>query len=37
MMIHLRGGDLKTEWRDGDNSIYLTGSATEVFRGEWPA
>jgi diaminopimelate epimerase len=37
MMIHLRGGDLKTEWRDEDNCIYLTGPATEVFRGEWPA
>jgi len=35
ILIHLRGGDLKTEWREDDNSIYLTGPAVEVFRGEW--
>lgn len=35
ILIHLRGGDLKTEWREKDNSIYLTGPAVEVFRGEW--
>ena len=34
--IHLRGGDLKTEWRDDDNCIYLTGTAMRVFSGEWP-
>ncbi len=36
ILIHLRGGDLKTEWREDDNNIYLTGPAVEVFRGEWP-
>ncbi len=36
IQIHLRGGDLKTEWREDDNNIYLTGPAVEVFRGEWP-
>jgi diaminopimelate epimerase len=36
ILIHLRGGDLKTEWREGDNNIYITGKAAEVFRGEWP-
>ena len=36
ILIHLRGGDLKTEWREEDNNIYLTGEAAEVFRGEWP-
>ncbi|TFH42101.1 MAG: diaminopimelate epimerase [Chrysiogenales bacterium] len=35
ILIHLKGGDLKTEWREEDNSIYLTGPAVEVFRGEW--
>jgi len=34
--IHLRGGDLKTEWREDDNTIYLSGPAVEVFTGEWP-
>jgi diaminopimelate epimerase len=36
ILIHLRGGDLKTEWREDDNNIYLTGQAAEVFRGVWP-
>jgi len=36
ILIHLRGGDLKTEWREDDNNIYLTGPAVEVFRGECP-
>lgn len=36
MTIHVRGGDLKTEWREDDGIIYLTGPAMEVFRGEWP-
>jgi diaminopimelate epimerase len=36
ILIHLRGGDLKTEWREGDNNMYITGKAVEVFRGEWP-
>ncbi len=36
IQIHLRGGDLKTEWREEDNNIYLSGPAIEVFTGEWP-
>ncbi len=36
ILIHLRGGDLKIEWREDDNNIYLTGPTVEVFRGEWP-
>jgi len=36
IQIHLRGGDLKTEWREDDNTIYLSGPAVEVFTGEWP-
>jgi len=33
--VHLDGGDLKTEWNEKDNHVYLTGQAVEVFRGEW--
>jgi diaminopimelate epimerase len=33
--VHLRGGDLKTEWNEKDNHVYLTGPAVEVFKGEW--
>jgi diaminopimelate epimerase len=35
ILIRLKGGDLKTEWREEDNNIYLSGPAVEVFRGEW--
>ena len=34
--IHLRGGDLELEWNESDGFVYMTGPATEVFRGEWP-
>lgn len=34
--IHLRGGDLHTEWRESDNHLYMTGPAVEVFSGQWP-
>ncbi len=33
--VHLKGGDLKLEWREKDNHIYLTGPAVEVFQGTW--
>ena len=42
--IHLAGGDLEVEWGNGapaeqagepGGSVYMTGPATEVFRGEW--
>ncbi len=36
LFTHLPGGDLELEWRDADNSVYMTGPATEVFSGEWP-
>lgn len=32
--IHLLGGDLQLEYQEG-SSVRMTGSATEVFRGEW--
>jgi diaminopimelate epimerase len=34
---HLPGGDLEVEWREADNCVYMTGPATEVFSGDWPA
>jgi diaminopimelate epimerase len=33
---HLPGGDLRLEWRQADNRVYMTGPAVEVFSGEWP-
>jgi diaminopimelate epimerase len=33
-VVSLPGGDLEIEW-DGSGEVYLTGPATEVFRGEW--
>lgn len=35
LLAHLPGGDLRLEWREADNHVYMTGSATEVFSGEW--
>jgi len=34
--IHLRGGDLQTEWNKENNHVYLSGPAVEVFNGTWP-
>lgn len=31
--VHLNGGDLSIEWA-GDNHVYMTGPAAEVFTGE---
>lgn len=33
--VHLKGGDLKTEWDEKNNHVFLTGPAIEVFKGEW--
>ncbi len=33
---HLPGGELMLEWTDDDAPVFMTGSATEVFSGEWP-
>ncbi len=34
VLVHLPGGDLDIEWSESDNHVYMTGPATEVFRGE---
>lgn len=33
---HLPGGDLKLQWQEPNNHVYMTGPATEVFSGDWP-
>jgi diaminopimelate epimerase len=35
LLAHLPGGDLRLEWRDADNQVYMTGPAVEAFSGEW--
>jgi diaminopimelate epimerase len=35
ILAHLPGGDLKLDWDERDNCVYMTGPATEVFSGEW--
>ena len=37
VLAHLPGGDLQLNWSEEDNCIYMTGPATEVFRGHYPA
>lgn len=32
--VELLGGALTIEWRESDNHVYLTGTATTVFEGE---
>lgn len=36
VLAHLPGGDLELEWAGGESPVFMTGSATEVFTGEWP-
>lgn len=36
LLAHLPGGDLRLEWRQSDNHVYMTGPAVEVFQGTWP-
>lgn len=33
-VVHLNGGDLAIEWSEADDRVRMTGTATEVFRGE---
>jgi diaminopimelate epimerase len=35
IIAHLPGGDLELEWPGDDQSVFMTGPATEVFSGEW--
>ena len=35
ILIHLKGGDIETEWSEADNHIYLSGPAVEIFHGTW--
>lgn len=37
LLNHLRGGDLELEWNAGNNHVYMTGPATEIFTGDWPS
>ncbi|MBW2503605.1 MAG: diaminopimelate epimerase [Deltaproteobacteria bacterium] len=34
LLNHLLGGDLEMEW-DGENDVFMTGPAVEVFSGEY--
>lgn len=36
LLAHLPGGDLLLEWPDDHGPVFMTGTATEVFSGEWP-
>jgi diaminopimelate epimerase len=36
IVAHLPGGDLELSWPSDRSSVYMTGSATEVFSGDWP-
>jgi diaminopimelate epimerase len=33
--VHLPGGDLMIQWNSDLSSVFMTGTATEVFRGEF--
>ena len=35
IIVHLPGGDLDIRWETNNESVYMTGPATEVFRGEY--
>ena len=32
--VKLLGGDLKIEWNEANNHVYMTGPAVKVFDGE---
>ena len=34
VLVHLPGGDLRIEWSEQDNRVYMTGPATDVYEGE---
>jgi diaminopimelate epimerase len=33
--VHLPGGDLRVQWKSDLGPVFMTGPATEVFRGEY--
>jgi diaminopimelate epimerase len=35
ILAHLPGGDLELDWDSQSNNVFMTGPATEVFRGEY--
>ena len=35
-LVQLPGGVLEITWSSGDNCVYMTGPAVEVFQGSWP-
>jgi diaminopimelate epimerase len=35
IQVHLLGGDLRLHWVEATDEVMMTGSATEVFHGEW--
>lgn len=35
VVVHLPGGDLTVRWNSTNQPVYMTGPATEVFRGEY--
>lgn len=35
VVVHLPGGDLDIHWEGGEQSVFMTGPATVVFRGEY--
>ena len=37
LLIHLPGGDLELEWDISTDHVFMTGPATEVYTGVWPA
>lgn len=34
VVVHLAGGDLRIEWSEKDDHVYMTGPAVEVYDGE---
>ena len=35
LKVHLIGGDLDLYWDERSNHVFMTGTATEVFSGDW--
>ncbi|MBQ2449916.1 MAG: diaminopimelate epimerase, partial [Peptococcaceae bacterium] len=35
ILLHLDGGDLNVRWDEESNHLFMTGSAQEVFQGEY--